>query len=186
MLKLATFIVNKRKAFIALFALACVYSVISIPKVRVIDDLTEYLAEDTETRQGLDIMNEEFTTFGTAKVLISNITYQKALKLAGELEEIPGVSAVSFYDEEDNRYENDDRADYYKDASALYTITFEEEEDTEASQAAMIQIRETLDGYSSYIYTTVDKDDAAALKADMRVIIVIVVLIILVVLLLSV
>ena len=183
MLKLATFIVNKRKAFIALFALACVYSVISIPKVRVIDDLTEYLAEDTETRQGLDIMNEEFTTFGTAKVLISNITYQKALKLAGELEEIPGISAVSFYDEEDNRYENDDRADYYKDASALYTITFEEEEDTEASQAAMIQIRETLDGYSSYIYTTVDKDDAAALKADMRVIIVIVVLIILVVLL---
>ena len=183
MLKLATFIVNKRKAFIALFALACVYSVISIPKVGVINDLTEYLSEDTETRQGLDIMNEEFTTFGTAKVLVSNITYQKALKLAGELEEIPGVSAVSFYDEEDNRYENDDRADYYKDASALYTITFEEEEDTEASQAAMIQIRETLDGYSSYIYTTVDKDDAAALKADMRVIIVIVVLIILVVLL---
>lgn len=183
MLKLATFIVNKRKAFIALFALACVYSVISIPKVRVIDDLTEYLAEDTETRQGLDIMNEEFTTFGTAKVLVSNITYQKALKLAGELEEIPGISAVSFYDEEDSRYENDDRADYYKDASALYTITFEEEEDAEESQAAMIQIRETLDGYSSYIYTTVDKDDAAALKADMRVIIVIVVLIILVVLL---
>lgn len=135
MLKLATFIVNKRKAFIALFALACVYSVISIPKVGVINDLTEYLSEDTETRQGLDIMNEEFTTFGTAKVLVSNITYQKALKLAGELEEIPGVSAVSFYDEEDNRYENDDRADYYKDASALYTITFEEEEDTEASQA---------------------------------------------------
>ena len=47
----------------------------------------------------------------------------------------------------------------------------------------MAKARETLEGYSSYIYTTVDKDDAASLKADMRVIVVIVVLIILVVLL---
>lgn len=183
MIKLATFIVNKRKAFIALFALACVYSVISIPKVGVINDLTEYLPETTETRQGLDIMNEEFTTFGTASVLVSNITYEKALALAGELEEIPGISAVSFYDEEDSQYEDADRADYYKDASALYTITFEEEEDTELSQTAMAQVRETLDGYSSYVYTTVDKDDAASLRADMRVIAVLVVLIIFVVLL---
>ena len=44
-------------------------------------------------------------------------------------------------------------------------------------------MREKLEGYSSYIYTTVDKDDAASLKADMKVIVVIVVCIILVVLL---
>ena len=43
MMRIAKFIVNKRKAFLALFALACVYSVISIPKVEVIEDVTEYL-----------------------------------------------------------------------------------------------------------------------------------------------
>ncbi len=183
MMKLAAFIVNKRKAFIALFALACVYSAVSIPKVGVVDDLTEYLPESTETRQGLDIMNREFTTFGSAKILVSNITYEKALALAEELGEIKGISAVSFYDEEDDTYDSDDRENYYQDAAALYTLTFEEEEDTELSQTAMVQVREALDGYSSYIYTTVDKDDAASLKADMKVIVVIVVLIILVVLL---
>ncbi|MCI9637404.1 MAG: MMPL family transporter [Hungatella sp.] len=183
MMKLAAFIVNKRKAFIVLFVLACIYSVISIPKVGVVDDLTEYLPESTETRQGLDIMNREFTTFGSAKILVSNITYEKALSLAGELEEIRGISSVSFYDEEDEDYDSGDRADYYKDASALFALTFEQEEDTELSQEAMAKARETLEGYSSYIYTTVDKDDAASLKADMRVIVVIVVLIILVVLL---
>ncbi len=47
----------------------------------------------------------------------------------------------------------------------------------------MVQVREKLTGYPSYVYTTVDKDDAASLKADMKVIVVIVVLIILVVLL---
>ncbi len=183
MLKLAAFIVNKRKAFIALFALACIYSAISIPKVEVVDDLTKYLPETTETRQGLDIMEQEFTTFGSAKILVSNITYEKALALAEEMEEIPGISAVSFYDEDKEADKNKDRADYYQDAAALYTLTFEEEEDTELSQTAMAKVRETLDGYSSYVYTTVDKDDAASLKADMRVIVVIVVLIILVVLL---
>ena len=183
MMKLARFIVNKRKAFIALFILVCVYSVICLPKVGVVNDLTEYLPESTETRQGLDIMNEEFTTFGSAKVLVSTITYDRALALAGEIKEIKGISAVSFYDEEDSAYDDDEIGDYYRDASALYTLTFEEEEDTELSQAAMVQVREKLTGYPSYVYTTVDKDDAASLKADMKVIVVIVVLIILVVLL---
>ena len=90
---------------------------------------------------------------------------------------------MSFYDEEDSAYDDDEIGDYYRDASALYTLTFEEEEDTELSQAAMVQVREKLTGYPSYVYTTVDKDDAASLKADMKVIVVIVVLIILVVLL---
>lgn len=183
MVKLASFIVNKRKAFIALFALACIYSAISIPKVGVINDLTEYLPESTETRQGLDIMEREFTTFGTATVLVSNITYDRALALSKELEEINGISAVSFYDEESEGYDSKEREDYYQDASALYTITLEEEEDTPRSQEAMVRMRETLSEYSAYVYSTVDKDDAASLRADMRVIVVIVILIILVVLL---
>lgn len=153
MMRLARFIVNKRKAFIALFALACVYSAISIPKVGVVNDLTEYLPESTETRQGLDIMNEEFTTFGTAKILVSNITYDKALALSKELEEIKGISAVSFYDEEDDTYDSAKIGDYYQNATALYTLTFEEEQDTDLSQEAMVQVREKLDGYSSYVYT---------------------------------
>ena len=183
MVKLAAFIVNKRKAFIALFALACVYSAVSISKVGVVNDLTEYLPETTETRQGLDIMNREFTTFGSAKVLVSNITYDKALALSKEIGDIRGISGVTFFDQEEEHNEDEKLEDTYKDASALYSITFEEEEDTELSQAAMAQLRETLEGYSSYVYTTVDKDDAAALKEDMRVLVVIVIFIILVVLL---
>ena len=183
MVKLAAFIVNKRKAFIALFALACVYSAVSISKVGVVNDLTEYLPATTETRQGLDIMNREFTTFGSAKVLVSNITYDKALALSKEIGDIRGISGVTFFDQEEEHNEDEKLEDTYKDASALYSITFEEEEDTELSQAAMAQLRETLEGYSSYVYTTVDKDDAAALKEDMRVIVVIVIFIILVVLL---
>ena len=91
MVKLAAFIVNKRRRFIAPVGLACVYSAVSISKVGVVNDLTEYLPETTETRQGLDIMNREFTTFGSAKVLVSNITYDKALALSKEIGDIRGI-----------------------------------------------------------------------------------------------
>ena len=47
MMRVARFIVNKRKAFIALFILACIYSVLSMSKVKVINDLTDYLPEST-------------------------------------------------------------------------------------------------------------------------------------------
>ena len=85
MMRIAKFIVNKRKAFLALFALACVYSVISIPKVEVIEDVTEYLPKTTETRRGLDTMEEEFTTFGTARVMVSHVTYEMAEELAEQI-----------------------------------------------------------------------------------------------------
>ncbi len=183
MMRIARFVVNKRKAFIALFALACIYSVLSISKVEVINELTEYLAEDTETRQGLDIMEEEFVTFGSARILVSNITYEKALELADELEEIKGISDVSFYRMDDDAYEDAEIGDSYRDACALYDLTFEEEEKTALSQAAMASVRETLEGYDSYVYTTVDKDDAASLRNDMKGIIVVVIIVIIGVLL---
>ena len=182
MMRVARFIVNKRKAFIALFILACIYSVLSMSKVKVINDLTDYLPESTETRQGLDIMDEQFTTFGSAKIMVTNITYEKALQLAKVMEDINGISAVDFYDAYDD-YDDKEVTDYYQDASALYTLTFDEPEDTRLSQTAMEKVRDSLDGYSSYVYTTVDKDDAKSLQEDMKLIGVIVVFIVLGVLL---
>lgn len=91
-----------------------------------INDLTDYLPESTETRQGLDIMDEQFTTFGSAKIMVTNITYEKALQLAKEMEDINGISAVDFYDASDDDYDDKEVTDYYQDASALYTLTFDE------------------------------------------------------------
>ncbi|MGL5434499.1 MAG: efflux RND transporter permease subunit [Lachnospiraceae bacterium] len=183
MVRLAAFIVNKRKAILVLFAIACIYCAACISKVGVENDLTEYLPDTTETRQGLDLMDTEFVTFGSGKILIANITYEHALKLADELGDIKGVSTVSFYDLEDDAYEEADRPDYYQDAAALYTIMFEDVEDSEMTQAAIAQVRSRLEGYNAYVYTTVDKDDAADLRNDMKLIALIVVSIILLVLL---
>lgn len=185
MMRLASMIVKQRVLITLLFVAACIYSIISIPKVEIVQSLTDYLPETTETRIGLDLMDEEFLTFGTAKIMVANITYDQAQKLADELEEIEGISGVSFYDweEADSTYKDSDITDYYTDASALLTLTFDEEEDTDLSQKAIAEVRKHLDGYESYVYTTVDKDDAAQLQEDMKMILVLVAIIIFAVLL---
>ena len=56
-LTVATFIVNKRKAFLVLFAIACIYCAACMNKVSVNQDITKYLPADSETRIGLTLMD---------------------------------------------------------------------------------------------------------------------------------
>lgn len=176
--KISAYIVNKRKAFMVFFILAAVFSVFSSSWVKVSNKLSDYLPESTKTKQGLDIMDENFTTFGTAKVMVNNIDYEKALELSTKLKEIAGVSRVDFYDKSDSDYENKNIEDYYKDFAALYTISFEDVEDSKLVQEAIVKVRESVSAYDNVVYTTIDKDDAKSLNEDMKVIGVLVVIII--------
>ena len=176
--RISAYIVNKRKAFMVFFILAAVFSVFSSSWVKVSNKLSDYLPKSTKTKQGLDIMDENFTTFGTAKVMVNNIDYEKALELSTKLKEIAGVSRVDFYDKSDSDYENKNIEDYYKDFAALYTISFEDVEDSKLLQEAIVKVREAVSTYDNVVYTTIDKDDAKSLNEDMKVIGVLVVIII--------
>ena len=176
--RISEYIVNKRKAFMVFFILAAVFSVFSSSWVKVSNKLSDYLPESTKTKQGLDIMDENFTTFGTAKVMVNNIDYEKALELSTKLKEIAGVSRVDFYDKSDSDYENKNIEDYYKNFAALYTISFEDVEDSKLVQEAIVKVREAVSTYDNVVYTTIDKDDAKSLNEDMKVIGVLVVIII--------
>ncbi len=188
MRKLAEFIVDKRKFLLIIFIAAAIGSVIMSSHINVIQELTDYLPESTETSIGLNIMDEQFTTFGTAKVMVQNVTYEQAKTLADSLKEIKGVSAVTFYDEDEDDENSDteekeltnseDMKDSYKDLAALYSISFETPEDDSLAQAAIADVRTALKDYDAWFYTTVDKDDAADLQDDMKVILVIAVIII--------
>ena len=94
--KLATLIVDKRNLIFFLYACALIFCLFSRNWVSVCNDITEYLPDTTETRQGLTLMEEEFTTFGTARVMVSNVTYDIAADLASQMEEIEGVTSASF------------------------------------------------------------------------------------------
>lgn len=95
MVKIATFIVDKRRAFYLIFALALVLCVISIPKVQVNNDISSYLPEETETRRGLTLMDDEFITYDTEKIMVTTITTETAEKLKDKLEKVDGVKRLS-------------------------------------------------------------------------------------------
>ena len=176
-LTVATFIVNKRKAIYVLFFIAVIYSVASMNKVSVNQDITKYLPADSETNRGLSLMEEQFLTYGSARVMVSNITYTRAEELVEKLEEVNGVKEVAF----------DDTEDHYAGTNALYDITFSAEEEEQISKDAMEEIRDMLSDYDTYVSTEVGSEEASskALEKDMNLILVLAVIIIVTVLLLS-
>ena len=86
MLKICAFIVDKRNLFFLIYAILCIFSVISRNWVGVENKLENYLPATSETRQGLDIMEQQFTTYGSVKVMVANISYDQALRIKEYLE----------------------------------------------------------------------------------------------------
>lgn len=181
LIRLATWIVDKRNLLFLIYGAAILFSFFASGWVSVNDDITDYLAEDTETRQGLGIMNEEFTTFGTARLMISNITYDQASALTDKIEKIDGISTVDFGEKDDA----DERRNHYRDSAALYDITFEGESDDTVSLAAMEQLKKELSSYDVSISSEVGEDQSATLAQEMNIIMGIAALIIIAVLLLT-
>ncbi|MBU5434670.1 RND family transporter [Pseudoflavonifractor sp. MSJ-37] len=171
--KVARLIVDKRNAFFLIFLAATIFAAVSISKVQVNDDLTKYLPETTETRRGLDVMDKEFITLGTANIMVSNITYNEASLLSDQIADIPGVSEVDF----------DDTTDHYKDSSALFTVTFDYDEDDPKAKESLEDVEALLDGYDVYPSTTVGRDTSADLQKEMSVILAIAAVVIVAVLL---
>ena len=67
--KLAALIVDKRNLFFLLYIFAIVFCVVAQGWVKVENDITTYLPDDTETRQGLTVMDDNFvTTEGLAQL----------------------------------------------------------------------------------------------------------------------
>ena len=171
--KIATVVVDRRNLIFFLYIGALIFSLFSSSWVKVCNDITEYLPPETETRRGLTIMDEEFTTFGTARVMVSNITYDKALELQEQLEGIEGVSEVTF----------DETDEHFKNTSALFDITFHAEEDEALAIDAMNAVKEQLADYDTYVKSTVGSSDSETLAEEMNLILLIAAVIIVLVLL---
>lgn len=170
--KLAALIVDKRKAFYLFYIIAGIFCAVAMNWTKVNNDITSYLPDSSETRVGLDLMNEQFITYGSGSIMLENVTFDKAQEIASELEKIEGVTTV--------KVENN--SDSYKNGSALLSVTFDGEESDEISKKAMADIKRTLEPYDEYINSAVGNSSSETIAAEMQVVIVIVLVIIIAVL----
>lgn len=173
--KIASFIVDRRNLFFLIYIFAILFSIFSIGWVQVENDITTYLPDDTETRQGLTVMNDNFVTYGSARVMVSNLSYEKAMSLKEQLEDIDGVTSIGF----------DNSKDSFNNGSALFSVTFDGEVDDEISKSAMNEIKEELKDYDFYVDSEVGVDTSADLANEMVVIVIVAAIIIVIVLTLT-
>lgn len=164
MIKLSTMIVDKRKGFYLIFIMLILFSVASINKVSINNSLPSYLPETTETRRGLDLMEEQFLTYGTARIMVCNVTLEKAEEIAGLLEEMEGVSMLTF----------DDTEEHYHDMEALFDVTFDVETTDALAQERLDAALGLLEEYDVYYSSEIGQEqrDASDLDKDMILILV--------------
>lgn len=173
MTRFATFIVDKRNLFFLLTIITIIFSAFSRNWVEVESDLAAYLPEESGTRQALDIMEEQFTTYGTAQVMVANISQDKAEELKSQISGIKGVQSVEY----------DNTESHYNNTSALYAVTFDYDESSVDCLASLEEVKSALSPYDIYVSTELGNAEQEAIDHEVSVIMVYVAVIIVLVLL---
>ncbi len=175
MVKVATFIVDKRNLFFLIFGIAIIFSLVSSNWVKVENALSAYLPDSTETSKGLSRMEDEFITYGSAKIMVTNITYETACEISDMIEDMDSVVMLTF----------DDTSEHYNNFSALYDVTFNYPETDDRALEALSELEDKLSGYDIYVSTTMGDASAEQIESEMSVITVLVAIIVVTVLLLT-
>ena len=174
-LKICAFIVDKRNLFFLVFGILAIFSVIARNWVGVENDMAAYLPQSTETRQGLDLMEEEFVTYGSCTIMVANISYEQGEKIRDDIEGIDGVFSVDY----------DDSAKHYNNGSGCFNVTFIYPEEDDRCLESLDKVKEYIAPFDSYLKTSLGNVQADLINDEMKVISAIVVVIVLSVLLLT-
>ena len=175
MLKICGFIVDKRNLFFLLFGLLIIFSAISRNWVNVENSMSHYLPDSTETKQGLDLMEQEFVTYGTCNIMVANVSYEQAQSIGRDLEFMPGIFSVEY----------DDTEEHYNNGSSYYNVTFDYDEKDDRCLEMLDRVKEKLAGYDYYLSTTLGDIEAELIAEEMNVIVVLVAIVVVTVLLLT-
>lgn len=159
---IARFIVEKRKAIYLIYILLAIFCCFSAGWVSVDNTLTDYLADDTETSRGLKRMDEEFITYATAEVMVDNISYADAEVLCDTLEDIEGVKSITF----------DDTTKHYVDGAALFSVTFDGENDDPLCEESLHKIETEMQNYDAYISAELGNTKAETIAKEINVVMV--------------
>ena len=139
MRKFYSIVVRKRKTVICFFLILSIISFFMKSMVSVDYDINDYLPDDSPSTIAIDVLGQEFEGgIPNARVMVSDVTIPQALDYKEKLEAIDGVSAVTWLDDSVDIITPLDNLDpkvvetYYKDNTALFTVTIEEDKRIEA------------------------------------------------------
>lgn len=189
MRKFYSIVVRKRKTVICFFLILSIISFFMKNMVSVDYDINDYLPDDSPSTVAINVLEQEFEGgIPNARVMVSNVTIPQALDYKEKLEAIDGVSAVTWLDDSVDITTPFDNLDekvvetYYKDNTALFTVTIEEDKRIEA----VAEIKDLVGGDNAIAGSAVATADATTnTVSEIQTITVIAVLFVLLVLLVT-
>ena len=175
MKKFASFIVRFRKYIMMIFLGLAVYAAWGWTKSTIEYDITSYLPKTSDTAKALEIMDDQFYTYGSTYIMVKNVSYEEGDTINQEIAEIPGVKSTEYYNTEE----------YYKDSCAKIHVTFEGTKDSDETLEAYKKIEDLLKDYEYYPTTNYDDNYADSLQKSINMVLILAVVVIIIVLLLT-
>ena len=134
MSRFSNWVLRHRKTVVTLFVTAALLCAVMIPLVSVNYNMVDYLPADAQSTQAIEIMQDEFGgELPNARVMVKNVTVPEALAMVDQLKTVDGVAAVTWLDDAVGReallttplsaLDQSTVSNYYKDGSALITVT---------------------------------------------------------------
>ena len=142
MKKLADFLINRRRVLTAvMLVLTAVCAVLAL-RVPINRDRTKYLADSSEMKQGLSIMEDVFPESdetASIRVMFDDLTADQIPEIKAQLEAIPNVSGVAY---------EAGSEEYNKDNHTLFVVNSRYDYDTDEEHAIEAAIEEGFPGYT--------------------------------------
>ena len=133
MKRIFDFIIDKKYLFLTLTILVLGISFYWMGQVTITDDVSSYLPSDSEILIGLDVLEEEFGTVSTLKVVIDDLEETEKVSVIADLSAIDNVIQVM--------YENTDN--YNVDNHTLFVVYVNAESTSKVSTTVMSDVEET-------------------------------------------
>lgn len=149
-------IVNQGKAIEKFFAAAVIVSCIAACFVQVNYEMSEYLPGYAPSKEGLNLMEEEFGYPGTARVMVGPVSLYEAKIYKDRIAAVDGVDMVMWADTTTDIYSAghfinyEDIEDYYKDEYAVMDVIFKEGDSGSLTKQSIDEIKE-ITGEKGYL-----------------------------------
>lgn len=142
-------VIDWRRVILVLFGVISVICMFCSKMVSVNYDMNSYLPADSDSTVALNTMEEEFDGgIPNARVMIADVTLPEALEYKEKLKEIEGILDVTWLDDAVNVKQPLEIQDeevietYYKNQTALFSVTIDEGKEIEAVDAIRTLIGE--------------------------------------------
>lgn len=136
------FIIKFRHIIFGIFTVLFIAGLLLVAKVNINYDGASYLPDNSNTKEALVVMNEEFGVFGACEIMVEDVSQLEALSIYQDINAIGGVKQVEFYP---------NQPDYYKNNNALFKVVFTTETYDLTTTETLDEIRLVLNDHNVYM-----------------------------------